>query len=370
MKVLIVNPPPYEIIEPRYDQPEFPRAALACLAAYLREREVDVHVLDCKFDRLNSDDTREFIRKLRPDVVGCTALTNEIMQAAIIATLTKEIDPKIKTIIGGNHLSFLSERTLREFPQFNFGPITRGLLEPDAGVIMARRAVQMVVRQAVKQSVDYRITAVTAPTGTGAIGGLSASDGSRLTAGTYVFACGPWLAKLFPSVVGGRRQSTRQEVFFLGAEPGTQRFVPPHMPAWIDVVGGVYGVPDLEGRGFKIGLHHHGPPFDPDTGERIVSDGALQLARMILAKRVPSLAQAPLLEARVCQYTNSGTGDFLIDQHPDHDNVWLVGAGSGHGFKHGPAVGEYVAAQLSGRGSPEPRFTLNAHRPGQERRIY
>ena len=126
MKVLIVNPPPYEIIEPRYDQPEFPRAALACLAAYLREREVDVHVLDCKFDRLNSDDTREFIRKLRPDVVGCTALTNEIMQAAIIATLTKEIDPKIKTIIGGNHLSFLPERTLREFPQFNFGVVGEG----------------------------------------------------------------------------------------------------------------------------------------------------------------------------------------------------------------------------------------------------
>jgi sarcosine oxidase len=258
----------------------------------------------------------------------------------------------------------------QRFPQFNFGPITRGLLEPDAGVIMARRAVQMVVRQAVKQSVDYRITAVTAPTGAGAIDGLAASDGSRLTAGTYVFACGPWLPKLFPSVLGGRLRSTRQEVFFFGAEPGDQRFVPPHMPAWIDVAGGVYGVPDLEGRGFKIGLHHHGPPFDPDTGERIVSEDALQVARMILAKRVPSLEQAPLLEARVCQYANSGTGDFLIDQHPDHDNVWLVGAGSGHGFKHGPAVGEYVAARLSGRGSPEPRFTLDAHRPGQERKIF
>ena len=79
----------------------------------------------------------------------------------------------------------------RRFPQFTFGPITRGLLEPEAGVIMARRAVQLVVRQAVKQSVDYHVAAVSPPTGEGAIDGLVTSDGSRLTAGTYVFACGP-----------------------------------------------------------------------------------------------------------------------------------------------------------------------------------
>ena len=256
------------------------------------------------------------------------------------------------------------------FPQFNFGPIHRGLLEPEAGVIMARRAVQMVVRQAVKQSVDYRIAAVAAPTGAGAIDGLDTSDGGRLTAGTYVFACGPWLPKLFPAVLGQRIQSTRQDVFFFGAEPGDRQFGPPDMPAWFDPAGGVYGVPDLEGRGFKIGLHHHGPPFDPDSGERVVSDDALQVARMILSRRVPALEHATLLEARVCQYANSGTGDFLIDQHPDHDNVWLVGAGSGHGFKHGPAVGDYVAERLSDRGAPEARFTLDAHRGEAERKIF
>ena len=258
----------------------------------------------------------------------------------------------------------------QRFPQFTFGPITRGLFEPEAGVIMARRAVQMVVRQAVKQSVDYRVAAVSAPTGEGAIDGLVISDGSRLTAGTYVFACGPWLPKLFPEVASERMRSTRQDVFFFGAEPGDRRFGPSEMPAWIDAAGGVYGVPDLEGRGFKIGLHHPGPPFDPDSSERAVSDDALEVARMVLSRRVPALERAPLLEARVCPYTNSGTGDFLIDQHPDHDNVWLVGAGSGHGFKHGPAVGDYVAARLSNRGAPEARFTLDAHRPGAERTTY
>ena len=101
-----------------------------------------------------------------------------------------------------------------------------------------------------------------------------------------------------------------------------------------------------------------------------VSDDALQVARMILASRVPALEAAPLLEAYVCQYSNSWNGDFIIDRHPEIDNVWLVGGGSGHGFQHGPAVGEYVTAQLDGRKTPEARFTLAAHQRSQERAIF
>lgn len=258
----------------------------------------------------------------------------------------------------------------QRYPQFTFGPITRGVLEPDAGVFMARRAVQAVVRQAVKQSVDYRVAAVRPPNGNGSIDALVTSDGDRITAGIYVFACGPWLPKLFPAVLGDRLHSTRQEVFFFGSEAGDRQFAPPAMPAWMDLAGGVYGLPDLEGRGFKVGLDHHGPPFDPELGERLVSEDALQVARLILARRVPALETAPLLEAHVCQYSNSWNGDFVIDRHPDLDNVWLVGGGSGHGFKHGPAVGEYVTAQLDGRATPEARFTLAAHRRSHERRIF
>ena len=258
----------------------------------------------------------------------------------------------------------------QRYPQFTFGPITGGVLEPEAGVIMARRAVQVVVRQAVRQSVDYRVAAVRTPNDDGPVDALVTSDGDRITAGTYVFACGPWLPKLFPTVLGDRMHTTRQEVFFFGAEPGDRWFAPPAMPAWVDFAGGVYGLPDLEGRGFKVGLDHHGPRFDPDTGERIVSDDALQVARMILARRLPTLEAAPLLEAHVCQYSNSWGGDFIIDRHPAIDNIWLVGGGSGHGFKHGPAVGEYVTAQLSGRATPEARFTLAAHQGSQERVIF
>ena len=81
--------------------------------------------------------------------------------------------------------------------------------------------------------------------GDGRVDALVASDGTRITAGTYVFACGPWLPKLFPAVLGDRIRPTRQEVFFFGSQPGDRRFAPPAMPAWVDFAGGVYGLPDL-----------------------------------------------------------------------------------------------------------------------------
>src|SRR5207248_9739048 len=119
---------------------------------------------------------------------------------------------------------------------------------------------------------------------------------------------------------------------------------------------GGYSLPDLESRGLQLAFDRHGPPFDPGSDERMVT--GLADARAFLAERFPALANAPLVESRVCQYENTSNGDFLIDRHPDFDNVWLVGGGSGHGFKHGPKVGEYVAQQIAGAGSAEPRFSL------------
>ena len=258
------------------------------------------------------------------------------------------------------------------YPQFTLGPVTRGLLETTAGVILARRAVQSVVRQAVKRSVDYLIARVMPPPAeTDRVEALQTTTGDHIVADTYVFACGPWLPHVFPGLLAERIHPTRQEVFFFGPDPGDRRFATPAMPAWIDPSGGVYGLPDIEGRGFKIGLDHHGSEFDPTTrADRTMSKEGLQVARMILARRMPGLRNAPLLDARVCAYSNSWNGDFLIDRHPDIANVWVVGAGSGHGFKHGPAVGNYVASQIAGVDDPEPRLTFEAHRQQRSRQIF
>ena len=260
----------------------------------------------------------------------------------------------------------------RRYPQFALGPVTRGLLEPTAGVILARRAVQSVVRQAVKRGVDYRIARILPPpAGAARVDALQTNTGDRIVAGAYVFAGGAWLPRIFPDVLGGLVHPTRQEVFFFGPDAGDRRFAPPSTPAWIDPSGGVYAVPDVDGRGYKIGLDRHGPAFDPTSrGDRTVSEDGLERARTVLARRIPALRHAPLIDSRVCAYSNSWNGDFLIDRHPDAANVWLVGAGSGHGFKHGPAVGDYAASRIAGLDGEEPRLTLAAHRPQWKRDIF
>ncbi len=159
-------------------------------------------------------------------------------------------------------------------------------------------------------------------------------------------------------------------MYFIGVPPGDRRFAPPAMPTWIFNADEVYGLPDLENRGLKIALDRHGPPFDPDTGRRVVTAEGIAAIRRYVAQRFPALKGAPVAETRVCQYENTSNGDFLIDRHPAFENVWLVGGGSGHGFKHGPALGEYVAARVTEGGAVESRFTLATKQKLQKRAVF
>ncbi len=286
------------------------------------------------------------------------------------------------------------EELVRRYSQLEFGQATWGILEPDSGVLLARQAVRAVTKRAQTAGVIYRQETIVSPAprteglrGKGEtekpgaekdflsnrqtrLNAVQAGAGLRIAAKEFVFACGPWLPKLFPELLSELIQVTRQEVFFFGVPPGDDRFSSPQLPAWIDFNDLVYGIPDLEGRGFKIAIDAHGAQFDPDNGERMASREGLNAVRAYLARHMPALAAAPVSETRVCQYENTSNGDFLIDRHPGFENVWLVGGGSGHGFKHGPAVGEHVAELISGSAPVEPRFSLATKEKLQQRRVY
>jgi sarcosine oxidase len=264
-----------------------------------------------------------------------------------------------------------ADELVRRFPQIEHGPMRWGILEPDSGVLLARRAVQAVAEQAQANGVEYVQEAMIAPQTTQKkLSSIRTTSGKEIVAGEFVFACGPWLPKLFPDLLGELIHVTRQEVVFLGVPPGDDSFNRGVMPTWVDFNDLVYAMPNLDGRGFKIAIDAHGEEFDPDSGERVVSANGLKAVREYLARRVPRLANAPVLETRVCQYENTSNGDFLIDRHPMFENVWLVGGGSGHGFKHGPVVGEYVTRMILGEGFEEKRFTLATKERIQERRVY
>ena len=272
--------------------------------------------------------------------------------------------------IGVPHERLSRAQLESRWPQIDFGAVTWAIHEPQSGVLMARRAVAAVVREAEREGVSYIADAVQPPAiGRGRIEAVSTRSGKTMSASTFVFACGPWLPKLFPDLLGDRIFLTRQEVLYFGPPPGDRRFAPPAMPAWIDFGEEMYGIPDIEGRGFKIALDRHGSAFDPDTGDRVAGQ-TLDAVRAYLARRFPALCDAPLVAAEVCQYENSCNGDFLIDRHPELDNVWLVGGGSGHGFKHGPAVGEYVARLVTKGGDVDERFALATKEKIQRRAVY
>jgi glycine/D-amino acid oxidase-like deaminating enzyme len=256
----------------------------------------------------------------------------------------------------------------RRWPQIDFGPVAWGIHEPESGLIMARRSVGLVAAEAVRSGARYVTAAALPPAVRGRLESLSTAAGERLTADVFVFACGPWLPKLFP-ILAERIFPTRQEVFYFGPPPGDARFAPPLMPVWMDQTDLYYGLPDVESKGFKIALDRHGDRFDPDTGERLASE-TLAEVRDYVGRRFPALAGAPLVASEVCQYENTSNGDFLIDRHPEMENVWMVGGGSGHGFKHGPAVGEYVARVLAEGGAVDERFSLATKETVKQRAIY
>jgi monomeric sarcosine oxidase len=260
----------------------------------------------------------------------------------------------------------------RRYPQLFFPEATLGVLEPEGGVLLARAAVQALVNDLAQNGVACLTVACLPPQGEGRLLAIEAASQQPVAAGTFVFACGSWLPKLFPELLNERIFPTRQEVFFLGPPAGSDEFQFAKMPAWLhhSHPDRPYAVPDVENRGFKIALDRHGPEFDPDHGSRVITPASVDYLRAYLAQHIPALAQAPVLETRVCQYENTWNGDFLIDRHPALDNVWLAGGGSGHGFKHGPAVGEYLSARILNNAPPEPRFSLASKQTRQDRAVF
>jgi sarcosine oxidase len=185
-------------------------------------------------------------------------------------------------------------------------------------------------------------------------------DGRPLDADAVVWACGAWLGRLFPELLPLR--VTFQQLVLFEA--------PPHWrgPGWVDFDAAFYGHCFVDPHGVKVAPDMDGADVDPDERPLEATAEAIQQASEYVAHRFPSLAGAQVARAPGCHYSLTPDAEFVFARHPEHGGVWLLGGGSGHGFKHGPALAEHAAAVLAGRVEPEPRFALAERKPARSLR--
>ncbi|WP_205695918.1 FAD-binding oxidoreductase [Conexibacter sp. SYSU D00693] len=310
----------------------------------------------------SGDDTR-LIRFSHGDDVWHTRSARRALQ------LWRELDP---TLLDQRGVTWFarradgweaeSERVLRaegiacervdpgaRFPGVRDDDLAFALHEPEAGVLFARRATRALAARAVQAGARLRTGVTARPDGERAV----LSDGTVVEADVVIWACGAWLPALFPGVVDLRL--TQQDVFFFATPGGAWSSA----PGWVDYDGAVYGHGDADGQGLKVAPDEEGPPADPDAADRRVLDTSLARARAQLAHRFPVLAGAPLAAARACHYELTADTRFVLAPHPEHGGrVWLAGGGSGHGFKHGPALAERLERWVGGDEPPDPQFGL------------
>jgi sarcosine oxidase len=236
------------------------------------------------------------------------------------------------------------------WPQLDPAGMEVGLFEPGASILRARESL-MAVAEAFQRK-GGQLTIARGQPGRAAarrLEDLATASGSRLAADVFVFACGPWLRTLFPHVLGTTIETPRREVFLFGPPAGDTRFSWPNLPVFSEAT--YYGFPDFDHRGLKVCPVGGVIEMDPDSDERVVTPHYVRRAHDYVARRFPAMRGQPVIETRVCQLENTADEHFVIDRHPDLDNVWLAGGGSGHGFKHGPVLGDYIAARALGRPS-------------------
>ncbi len=282
------------------------------------------------------------------------------------------------------HEVLTGDELRKRYPVIKADDITIAITEPDAGVVRCRAATQAVAAVGEKMGVKLVISRVRPGlTVNGAMDGVILEDGTTVRGDAYVFACGPWLRKLFPYMENRMRVPIGVACYF-GVPVADPRFSFPNLPSFN--FPGVTGWPVLpvDSRGFRVrgAIAPPAPPAgstpatpaatpaarpaagvgpaagtpsaadplqqDPDTSSRWASQERIDGSRRFLAARFPALANAPLLETRACHYESSVNSNFIVDYVPGTNNAWIAGVGQAEGFKFGPVVGEYVAQRVLG----------------------
>jgi sarcosine oxidase len=247
------------------------------------------------------------------------------------------------------------EEMTKRYPQVGFEGVGIGFLDINAGLLKAREAIMAITETFERKGGTIRLARAMPGASAGrTLQNVALDGGGTLSTGAFVFACGPWLRHVFPDLLGKVITTARIEIAYIGSPAGDSSYRQGILPN-LSEEGTFPGAPgevsytqsDID-AGLKIARGGDRLPMDLDRDERIVSARQISRIHEYVRVRFPKLKE-PIVASRVCQSDASPDSHFVLDRHPDFDNVWIAGGGSGHGFKHGPVVGEYMADRVTGR---------------------
>ena len=244
----------------------------------------------------------------------------------------------------------------RRYPAFYAQPDTTALLEQNAGYLEAESSVRVQLDQAARAGAELRVNERVLDWQADR-GGVTV----RTTAGTYsaahlVITAGPWAPEVLAQL-GLPLRVTRQVLYWFQPEDGEELYAADRLPVYLfEAEAGellVYGFPwsGTPSEGVKVAVHGSEEVCTPESVERQIRPADEEYIRARLAHTLPRLA-GRLLRAETCLYTMTPDENFIVDAHPEHQNVTIAAGFSGHGFKFSPVMGELLAQLVIDGTSP------------------
>ncbi|MDA9123288.1 FAD-dependent oxidoreductase [Paracoccaceae bacterium] len=254
--------------------------------------------------------------------------------------------------VGVPYYKFDKADIAARFPQFRVPEIKYALYEPEAGMLMAHRCVITGIDLFKKSGGIVKRGHVTTDASEKPL-----LDGKPLEADVIVISTGAWMSEMFPKTIKPISSIIGLPVFYTSTPNGSDAFDKEKMPCWIDHGQNSFGIPSSEGSGIKAMIAIP-EKIDLDNDERLIRREALARTQSYIKHRFPLLEGEKVVDSKFNQIIMTPDTHFVVDWHPEHQNVLFAGGCSGHLFKHGPIFGEFVSGVAMGDYGTADRFKV------------
>ena len=258
--------------------------------------------------------------------------------------------------VGVPYYRYSQNEIATRFPQFKVDDISYALFEPEAGLLMAHRCVITAIDLFKKSGGIVQRGHVTTNNNEKPM-----LDGKPLEADVIIISTGAWAADMFPRTIKPISTIIGINVLYTSTPDGSDLFDMDKMPCWIDHGQGSFGIPSSEGSGVKAAVVIP-DKIDLDNDERLIKQQSITRTRSYIQRRLPLLENEKIVDSKFNQVILTPDTHFVVDWHPEHDNVLFAGGCSGHLFKHGPVFGEFVAGVAMRDYGTADRFKLGARK--------